>query len=118
MDEQSFETPKAPQPVGLYPHARKIGNLLFLSGMGPRLPETGEVPGLQMNEQGEVVDYDMAAQCKSVFANLKAVLEEAGSSWNKLVDVTVFLTNIPRDFDTYNALYAEYSKSTNPAAPR
>ncbi len=103
----------APEPVGLYPHARRVGNLLFLSGIGPRIRGRREIPGVTLDEKGEVLDYDIEVQCRSVFENVRRVLEEAGSSWDRLVDVTVFLTNIKRDFDTYNRVYAEYFR-TNP----
>jgi len=93
---------KAPKPVGLYPHARRVGNLLFLSGVGPRTPGTNAIP------------KGIEAQCRSVFKNVRTILEEAGSSWNRLVDVTVFLTNMKRDFKTYNRLYAEYFKNNQP----
>ncbi len=104
----SIETATAPAPVGQYPHARRVGDLLFLSGIGPRQPGSDEIPGLTRDAAGEVIDYDMAAQCRAVFDNVKAVLEAAGSDWQRLVDVTVFLTDIPRDFAVYNRLWAEY----------
>lgn len=108
MTDTSIETDKAPTPVGHYPHARRAGNLLFLSGIGPRQPGDNKIPGVEFDDAGNVVSYDMAAQCRSVFDNVRSVLDEAGSSWDKLVDVTVFLTNIERDFAIYNALWAEY----------
>ena len=111
---KSITTSKAPEPVGLYPHARKVGNLLFLSGVGPRRPGTKEIPGVTLDENGEIISYDIEAQCHSVFRNVKTILEEAGSSWEKLVDVTVFLTNMKKDFRTYNRLYAEYFKNCQP----
>lgn len=104
----------APEPVGLYPHARRVDNLLFLSGIGPRRRGAKEIPGVQLNDLGEVESYDIAAQCHSVFQNVRAVVEEAGSSWEKIVDVTVFLTNIKRDFATYNRIYADYFASNQP----
>lgn len=107
-------THRAPKPVGLYPHARTVGNLIFLSGIGPRRPGTDEIPGLQLHANGNTVDYDIEAQCRSVFENVAIVLEEAGSSWEKLVDVTVFLTNMDRDFEIYNRIYSEYFKDTPP----
>ena len=109
-----FETNKAPRPVGLYPHARKVGNLLFLSGVGPRKPNSNDIPGVEMNENGNVISHDIIAQCHSVFENVRIILEEAGSSWDKLVDVTVFLTDIKNDFDSYNKLYSEYFKENQP----
>ena len=114
MKNESVTSSKAPKPVGLYPHARRVGNLLFLSGVGPREPGTDQIPGTKLNGQGEVVSYDIAAQCHSVFANVKNILEEAGSNWNQLVDVTVFLTNMKGDFQTYNKIYAEYFRDNQP----
>lgn len=111
---QDYSTDRAPQPVGLYPHARRVGNLLFLSGLGPREPGSGEVPGLELGPDGEILEYDMAAQCESVFRNVRAVLESAGARWEDLVDVTVFLTDIPRDFDTFNRIYAEHFADNRP----
>ena len=105
---------KAPKPVGLYPHARKVGNLLFLSGVGPREAGTNTIPGNFYNEDGTVKSYDIEAQCHSVFANIKAILEESGSSWENIVDVTVFLTNMKGDFKKYNELYAQYFKDNLP----
>ena len=109
-----FETNKAPKPVGLYPHARKVGNLLFLSGVGPRKPNSNDIPGVEVNENGNVISHDIIAQCHSVFENVRIILEEAGSSWDKLVDVTAFLTDIKNDFDSYNKLYSEYFKENQP----
>ncbi len=109
-----FQTNKAPKPVGLYPHARKVGNLLFLSGVGPRKPNSNDIPGVEVNENGNVISHDIIAQCHSVFENVRIILEEAGSSWDKLVDVTVFLTDIKNDFDSYNKLYSEYFKENQP----
>ena len=109
-----FETNKAPEPMGLYPHARKVGNLLFLSGVGPRKPNSNDIPGVEMNENGNVISHDIIAQCHSVFENVRIILDEAGSSWDKLVDVTVFLTDMKNDFDSYNKLYSEYFKENQP----
>ncbi|MEO0973497.1 MAG: Rid family hydrolase [Pseudomonadota bacterium] len=108
------EAHRAPEPVGAYPHARRVGNLLFLSGLGPRVKGSTEIPGVVRNEAGDVVDYDIEAQCHSVFRNVREVLEAAGATWEQLVDVTVFLTNIPRDFVAYNRLYAEYFQDAAP----
>lgn len=105
---------KAPEPVGLYPHARKVGNLLFLSGVGPREKGTKKIPGVTLDGQGNIIDYDIEKQCHSVFKNVKLILEDAGSSWDRLVDVTVFLTNMKDDFQKYNAIYAEYFKNNQP----
>jgi len=111
---EKISTEKAPMPVGLYPHARRVGNLLFLSGIGPREAGTNKIPGNVYDEKGNVVKYDIEAQCYSVFKNVRTVLEASGSSWEKLVDVTVFLTNMKDDFETYNKLYAEYFKENQP----
>lgn len=111
---EKLSTDKAPKPVGLYPHARRAGNLLFLSGIGPRKPGTDEIPGLKLDKYGNFLEFDFAAQCHSVFENVKIVLEECGSSWDKLVDVTVFLVDMKRDFQTYNKIYAEYFKDNQP----
>lgn len=105
---------RAPEPVGSYPHARKVGDLLFLSGVGPRERDTKKIPGVELNEDGTIKSYDIEAQCHSVFKNVKAILEDAGSSWENLVDVTVFLTNMKDDFKKYNQLYAEYFKDNQP----
>lgn len=113
MNEQ-FSTDKAPQPVGLYPHARRVGNLLFLSGVGPRKAGTDEIPGLRTDKHGKYMEFDFEAQCRSVFDNVRVILEESGSSWNELVDVTVFLVNMKRDFHIYNRVYAEYFKDNQP----
>ena len=100
--------------MGLYPHARRAGNLLFLSGIGPRTPDTDEIPGLKLDKNGNFLEFDFAAQCRSVFDNVRIVLDESGSSWDKLVDVTVFLVDMKRDFQTYNCIYAEYFKDNQP----
>lgn len=105
---------KAPEPVGLYPHARRVGNMLFLSGLGPRERGTKVIPGVTLDAEGRIVTYDIEAQCHSVFRNVRAVLEEAGSSWDKLVDVTVFLTNMKKDFPIFNKIYAEYFRENQP----
>lgn len=108
----------APKPVGLYPHARRVGNLLFLSGVGPRIAGSDAsdslVPGLTLDKNGNYLTFDFEAQCRSVFENVRAILETSGSDWNQLIDVTVFLTNMKRDFQTYNRLYAEYFESNQP----
>ena len=102
------ESGRAPEALGAYPHAKQAGNLLFLSGIGPRRRGSREIPGVVLDAQGNVRSYDIAAQCQSCFANVRAVLEDAGSSWESIVDVTVFLTDLRRDFAAYNALYAEH----------
>ena len=115
MEKSKFKTDRAPQPVGLYPHARRVGNLLFLSGVGPRLAGSNEIPGNVLDANGTVVEYDIEEQCRSVFENVRIILEESGSSWNNLVDVQVFLTDMQRDFETYNRLYAEYFAKNQPS---
>lgn len=100
--------------MGLYPHARRVGNLLFLSGVGPRKAGTDEIPGLKTDKHGNYIEFDFEAQCRSVFDNVRTILEESGSHWNNLVDVTVFLVNMKRDFQTYNKIYAEYFKENQP----
>jgi 2-aminomuconate deaminase len=109
---------KAPKPVGLYPHAKRVGNLLFLSGVGPRTAGSdntdSKVPGLELDKNGNFLAFDFEAQCRSVFDNVRVILEESGSDWSKLVDVTVFLVNMKRDFITYNKIYAEYFKDNQP----
>ena len=105
---------RAPEPVGRYPHARRVGNLLFLSGIGPRLRGSTDIPGIRLDADGRIVDRDVAAQCRAVFENVRLVLEEAGSSWDRLVDVTVFLTHMAEDFETYNRIYAEYFPDNQP----
>jgi 2-aminomuconate deaminase len=114
MQQEKFESGKAPEPVGLYPHARKVGNLLFLSGVGPRERGTKIIPGVTLDDKGNIQSYDIAQQCHSVFRNVKYILEDAGSSWDKIIDVTVFLTNMKDDFQSYNNLWAEYFKDNPP----
>lgn len=114
MNKKILNSSKAPEPVGAYPHARKVGNLLFLSGVGPRERGTKKIPGVELNEDGTIASYDIEAQCHSVFNNVKNILEDSGSSWDNVVDVTVFLTNMKDDFTIYNRLYAEYFKDTQP----
>jgi 2-aminomuconate deaminase len=114
MSSEKFDSDKAPEPVGLYPHARKVGNLLFLSGVGPRERGTKKIPGVELNDAGEIESYNIAAQCHSVFKNVRLILESSGANWEDLVDVTVFLTNMKDDFKIYNAIYAEYFKDNQP----
>ena len=117
-ENERISTNKAPKPVGLYPHARKVGNLLFLSGVGPRTAGSDAtdsvVPGLQLDKNGNFISFDFEAQCKSVFDNVRIILEESGSGWEQLVDVTDFLVNMKRDFQTYNRIYADYFKDNLP----
>ena len=105
---QDTSSNKAPEPVGPYPHAKRVGNLLFLSGVGPRKRNSKEIPGVELNDRGEIVTYDITKQCHSVFENVRFVLEDSGASWEDLVDVTVFLTNMKNDFPIFNKIYAEY----------
>ena len=114
MSSEKINAQSAPKPVGLYPHARKVSNLLFLSGIGPRDPKDDSVPGLTKSKSGNYVKFDFEAQCHSVFQNVKRVLEDSGAKWEDLVDVTVFLTDMKRDFHTYNRIYAEYFKDAQP----
>lgn len=114
MNSSKIESSNAPEPVGLYPHARKVGNLLFLSGVGPRERGTKKIPGVELNENGQIISYDIEAQCHSVFKNIKYILEDAGSSWENIIDVTVFLTNMKDDFAKYNKLWADYFKDNLP----
>ena len=111
---EKLNSDKAPEPVGLYPHARKVGNLLFLSGVGPRERGTKKIPGVKLDEDRNIISYDIEAQCHSVFKNVRLILEASGSDWMNLIDVTVFLTNIKDDFKTYNRIYAEYFKDNQP----
>jgi 2-aminomuconate deaminase len=114
MTEKAINSSKAPEPVGLYPHARRVGNLLFLSGVGPRERGTKKIPGVELDEAGNIISYDIEAQCRSVFQNVRYILEDAGSSWDKIVDVTVFLTNMKDDFPVFNRIYAEYFAENQP----
>ena len=114
ISSSGINSSKAPEPVGLYPHARRVGNLLFLSGVGPRERGTKVIPGVTLDDKGNIVSYDIETQCRSVFQNVKWILEDAGSGWDKLVDVTVFLTNMKDDFPVYNRLWAEYFKDNQP----
>ncbi|RKH15310.1 RidA family protein [Corallococcus sp. CA053C] len=111
---ERIDSKKAPEPVGLYPHARRVGNLLFLSGVGPRERGSKAIPGVELDAQGNIVSYDIETQCHSVFRNVRYILEDAGSSWDRLVDVTVYLTDMKKDFPTYNRLWAEYFKDNPP----
>ena len=106
---------RAPEPVGAFPHAKRVGGLLFLSGIGPRVRGTKEIPGVTFGVDGDVVSYDIEKQCLSVFNNVRTVLEDAGSSWDRIVDVTVFLTDMKRDFSVFNRLYAEHFADNQPS---
>ena len=111
MSDPIIHTTQAAKPLGAYPHARRVGNLLFLSGIGPRSAADNSIPGLVLNADGSIKSYDIEAECRATFANVKAVLEASGSSWDNIVDVTVFLTNMKADFPIYNRVYAEYFTS-------
>ncbi|QOL24492.1 RidA family protein [Thalassotalea sp. LPB0316] len=113
-ENTTFNTNKAPKPVGLYPHAKRVGNLLFLSGVGPRSATSSDIPGVELDSNGKIKSYDIEAQCHSVFQNVRTILEASNASWMDLVDVTVFLTNMDDDFATYNKIYAEYFKDNQP----
>ncbi len=110
----SFSSSQAPEPVGHYPHARRVGELLFLSGVGPRSRGTKQIPGVELDAEGNILSYDIETQVRSVFQNVRWILEDAGSSWEKIVDVTVFLTNMKDDFATYNRLWKEYFENDPP----
>lgn len=114
MSKDIIISTRAVEPVGPYPHARKVGNLLFLSGIGPRERGSNTIPGVTSDNQGNVIAYDIEVQCHSVFRNVRYILEEAGSKWENLVDITVFLTNMKADFVTFNRVYAEYFKENQP----
>ena len=114
LNMNMIESSRAPEPVGLYPHARRVGDLLFLSGVGPRERGTKKIPGVELDDAGNILSYDIETQCRSVFQNVRFILEDAGSSWDKIVDVTVFLTNMKDDFATYNRIYAEYFADNRP----
>ena len=105
---ESFESKRAPEPVGAFPHAKRVGEFLFLSGIGPRKRSSKEIPGVTLDSTGNVISYDIEAQCRAVFENVRLVLEDAGATWQDIVDVTVFLTNMKKDFPIYNSIYAEY----------
>ena len=111
---QRFVSGRAPRAVGAFPHARRVGNLLFLSGIGPRRRGSVKIPGVTVGPDGDVVDHDIELQCRAVFENVRLVLEDAGASWADVVDVTVFLTDMKRDFAKFNRLYAEYFADNQP----
>src|ERR1700745_2651175 len=113
-ENKGIDSGKAPEPVGLCPDAKRVVTLLFLSGVGPRERGTKKIPGVELDANGKIVSYDIEAQCHSVFRNIKYILEDSGSSWDKIIDVTVFLTNMKDDFPKYNKLWAEYFKENPP----
>ena len=114
---KTFESTRAPEPVGAFPHAKRVGDLLFLSGIGPRVRGSKEIPGVTLDAAGNILSYDIETQCRAVFENVRLVLEDAGANWNDIVDVTVFLTNMKKDFPIYNKLYAEYFAGPNNPNP-
>ena len=114
MNGEKLNSKRAPQAVGLYPHARKFGDLLFLSGVGPRTLDSKDIPGVTLSKEGKIVEYDIEKQCHSVFNNIKIILEDCGSCWEKIIDVQVFLTNMKDDFKKYNKIYADYFSDNQP----
>jgi 2-aminomuconate deaminase len=114
---ESIQSERAPEPVGAFPHAKRVGELLFLSGIGPRVRGTKEIPGVTLDRAGTILSYDIETQCKSVFENVRLVVEDAGAKWTDIVDVTVFLTNMKKDFPIYNRLYAEHFAGSNKPNP-
>ena len=114
LSEQVINAEQAPKPVGLYPHARRVGNLLFLSGVGQRKAGTTKIPGVALDDKGNITSYNIEAQCHSVFQNIRTILEASNACWMDLVDVTVYLTNMADDFATYNQIYAEYFSDNQP----
>ena len=119
MTNDRIDSTRAPEPVGAFPHARRAGNLVFLSGIGPRVRGSKEIPGVTLDDRGEIVAYDIETQCRSCFDNVRTVVEDAGIPWTNVVDVLAFLTNMKDDFATYNRVYAEYfaERQPNPARP-
>jgi 2-aminomuconate deaminase len=114
VDDNNTVSRRAPEPVGAFPHAKRVGNLLFLSGIGPRVRGTKEIPGVTLDTKGRIAGYDIEAQCLSVFRNVRTILEDAGSNWDRIVDVTVFLTDMKNDFPVFNRLYAEHFATNQP----
>ena len=109
-----FVSDRAPEAVGPFPHARRVGNLLFLSGIGPRVRGSKEIPGVTFDAEGNVASHDISEQCHAVFRNVRTVLEDSGSDWERIVDVTVFLTDMKNDFATFNRIYGEYFETNRP----
>ena len=117
-EQAKYNSNRAPEPVGLYPHSRRVGNLLFLSGVGPRERGKKEIPGVTLDENGNIIEYDIETQCHSVFNNVRYILEDSGSKWENIIDVTVFLTNMKKDFPIFNKLYSDYFKEIGRASCR
>lgn len=113
-DNDRITSSRAPEPVGAFPHARRVGNLLFLSGIGPRKRGSQEIPGVTLDAAGNITSYDIDLQTRAVFENVRLVLEDAGSAWDNIVDVQVFLTDMKRDFPAFNRLYAEFFSGNQP----
>jgi 2-aminomuconate deaminase len=113
--ENDVVSDRAPEPVGPFPHAKRVGGLLFLSGIGPRVRGSKEIPGVTFGEDGEVAAHDIVEQSRAVFRNVRTVLEDAGSSWERIVDVTVFLTDMKRDFASFNRVYGEHFRDNRPS---
>lgn len=113
-EQAKYNSNRAPEPVGLYPHSRRVGNLLFLSGVGPRERGKKEIPGVTLDENGNIIEYDIETQCHSVFNNVRYILEDSGSKWENIIDVTVFLTNMKKDFPIFNKIYSNYFKDNLP----
>lgn len=114
LDTNLYNSPRAPEAVGQYPHARKAGDFLFLSGVGPRQKGQTQIPGVVLDEHKNIISYDMEVQTRAVFENVRYILEDCGSCWENMLDVTVFLTNMKADFPIYNRLYAEYFGKVQP----
>jgi 2-aminomuconate deaminase len=114
IEKKDIESRRAPEPVGAFPHAKRVGNLLFLSGIGPRKRGSKEIPGVTLDADGDVVAYDIETQTRAVFENVRFVLEDAGATWDDIVDVTVFLTDMRMDFPVFNRLYAEAFAGNRP----
>jgi 2-aminomuconate deaminase len=115
---EHFFSERAAEPVGPYPHAKRVGKLLFLSGIGPRKRGEKKIPGVTQDEHGKLIGRDIVAQCRSVFDNVRLVLEDAGAAWEDIVDVTAFLTNLEEDFAAFNAVYEEYFAGEGPNPTR
>jgi 2-aminomuconate deaminase len=113
-EKDIYNSDKAPEPIGLYPHARRAGGLLFLSGVGPRIRGSKEIPGVELDEKGNIISYDIETQCHAVFKNVKLILEGAGANWDQLLDITVFLTDMKADFEAYNKVYSAYFQENQP----
>ena len=112
MNGEKFSACRLHKQLGTI-HARKVGNLLFYLEL-VLAKQNPKIPGVKLDEKGKIIEYDIAAQCHSVFQNIRYILEDAGSSWENIIDVQVFLTNMKDDFKIYNKIYAEYFKDNQP----